>query len=361
MTTAAALVAVALLAIVAAFQLALAIGAPWGAAAWGGQHPGVLPARLRISSGVAGIVIYPLLIVLVLNAAGWVSIGWLNQLGALPMWILAGLLGLGALANLASRSPRERLWAPVAATVALCCAMLALGGPAAASGTILAAPGAGEVRPDYLADGSPVWVIGHADGSGSVLTGFDAHLARPRNLLWWCETTATLESPAYGSMYDEHGARISGSGPAPTGLAAYDVSSADDGLRVGRLNPVPDPAERSDRTMPDTNDRCRGPEAAVAYHTFEGWTVWDSPSEAVAATSDDWILLEGTLVVDLGVVYLCALDGCADRAIAADIPALTEEEVALGHLSGLRFIGHVRDGALVNLTRVIVPPAPADT
>lgn len=35
---------------VAAFQTALALGAPWGAAAWGGAHPGVLPGRLRAAS-----------------------------------------------------------------------------------------------------------------------------------------------------------------------------------------------------------------------------------------------------------------------------------------------------------------------
>src|SRR6188768_2016924 len=38
---------------VAAFQAALALGAPWGAAAWGGSHPGVLPAEQRISSALA--------------------------------------------------------------------------------------------------------------------------------------------------------------------------------------------------------------------------------------------------------------------------------------------------------------------
>ena len=41
------------LAVVAAFQVALAAGAPWGRAAWGGQHQGRLPARLRIASAVA--------------------------------------------------------------------------------------------------------------------------------------------------------------------------------------------------------------------------------------------------------------------------------------------------------------------
>ncbi|HSR24564.1 MAG TPA: hypothetical protein VLW53_13495 [Candidatus Eisenbacteria bacterium] len=40
----------------AAFQLALALGAPWGEAAWGGQTEGVLPAGLRVGSAVSTVV-----------------------------------------------------------------------------------------------------------------------------------------------------------------------------------------------------------------------------------------------------------------------------------------------------------------
>lgn len=358
MTSVAALVAVTLLAVVAAFQLALAVGTPWGAAAWGGQNPGVLPTRLRVASGVAGLVIYPLLIVLVASAAEWVSIGWLSDLGSLPMWILTALLGLGALANFASRSPRERVWGPVAVAVAICCAILALAGPAAAN-TTLALPDGGGVRADYLADGTPVWVIGQDDGTVSVLTGFDAHRTPLRNLLWWCETTEMLESPSLGWLYDEHGAKVFG---APlTGLAAYDVTVEGDVIRVGALNAPPGPDEPSDRPMPDEGERCFGPDAPVIYHTFDDWTVWDSPAEALAAAPDDWILLEGTLTVDGDAVYLCALGDCADRALAAGIPAATEDEIALGHLGGQRFLAHVRDGALANVTRVIHPLASPDS
>ncbi|WP_100813256.1 hypothetical protein [Microbacterium lacus] len=40
----------------AAFQLALALGAPWGHFAWGGQHR-VLPTGVRIGSVVLGIIL----------------------------------------------------------------------------------------------------------------------------------------------------------------------------------------------------------------------------------------------------------------------------------------------------------------
>jgi hypothetical protein len=103
MTNIAAFVGVALLGVVAIFQAALALGAPWGSGAWGGQHPGVLPARLRIASGVAALTVYPFAILAVLAASGIIGRGWLRLDDKLVMWVLAGLLGLGAVANFVSR------------------------------------------------------------------------------------------------------------------------------------------------------------------------------------------------------------------------------------------------------------------
>lgn len=125
--TIAALVAVGLLAVIVIFQIALALGAPLGYAAWGGQHPGTLPMRLRIASGVGAVVIYPLIILAVLASADLIEAPWLPGRGAPLMWGLAGFLALGALANFASRSPRERLWGPVALAIAVCCVVIALG------------------------------------------------------------------------------------------------------------------------------------------------------------------------------------------------------------------------------------------
>jgi hypothetical protein len=121
-----ALVGAALLATVMVFQLALAAGAPWGAASWGGQHPGVLPTNLRASSGVAGVVVYPMLILVVLSAGGVLDVSWPDP-GPITMWVLTGFLGVGALMNLVSRSKVERIWAPVASGAAVCCAVIALG------------------------------------------------------------------------------------------------------------------------------------------------------------------------------------------------------------------------------------------
>jgi hypothetical protein len=92
--------------VVAAFQVALAAGAPWGAAAFGGQNEGVLPARLRATSCVASLV-YATLIFITLRPqpARWRRIALLG-------W--SGIFLVGVAMNVASRSAVERaIWAPV--------------------------------------------------------------------------------------------------------------------------------------------------------------------------------------------------------------------------------------------------------
>jgi hypothetical protein len=121
----AALLAVVLLAVVGVFQIALALGVPLGYAAWGGRHGGVLPVGLRIASGVAGVVIYPLISLFVLASAGLINADWMPATGKAGMWVLAGLFTLGALANFASRSKRERYCGPVSLVIAICCGITA--------------------------------------------------------------------------------------------------------------------------------------------------------------------------------------------------------------------------------------------
>lgn len=121
-----ALIAALLLALISIFQLALAAGAPWGAASWGGRHSGVLPKRLRLASAFAGLIVYPWIILLVVDAAQLLDLGLGDRdTRVVVLWVLTGLFSLGALANLASRSRIEKLWAPVAAGVAVCCGVLA--------------------------------------------------------------------------------------------------------------------------------------------------------------------------------------------------------------------------------------------
>lgn len=122
---AAAIIAASLLTTVALFQVALGLGAPAGEYAWGGRIPGRLPTRLRVTSLVAGVILYPILVLLVLRAAAVIDIDPVPDVGRVGMWALAGLFVVGGILNLISRSKRERLWGPVSLAIAACCGVVA--------------------------------------------------------------------------------------------------------------------------------------------------------------------------------------------------------------------------------------------
>jgi hypothetical protein len=121
----AAILFTALILLLAAFQLALAAGAPLGEYAWGGQRTGRLPARLRAGSAVS-IVIYLFFALVVLDRAGLVD-ALPDGFSRVAIWVVFGILALGTVANLASRSRRERfVMTPVAALLALLALVVAI-------------------------------------------------------------------------------------------------------------------------------------------------------------------------------------------------------------------------------------------
>ena len=112
---------------VALFQLALALGAPMGEYAFGGQNPGKLPAAYRAASAVS-IFVY-------LGIAGHqlAQLGVLEKflptdLNAVANWAVFGLNALSLIMNSISRSAKERkLWAPVALLMSVTSLIVALG------------------------------------------------------------------------------------------------------------------------------------------------------------------------------------------------------------------------------------------
>lgn len=119
------IVALALLAALTAFQIALACGAPWGRFAWGGAHPRVLPPRLRISSAVS-VVLYAGFAALLLSRAGVLAGGGSAVIVVLT-WILFAYFVIGIGLNAISRSRPER-WTmtPVCVIMALMTLVIAL-------------------------------------------------------------------------------------------------------------------------------------------------------------------------------------------------------------------------------------------
>jgi hypothetical protein len=223
------------------------------------------------------------------------------------------------------------------------------------TGFSLARPPAGQTRADYLADGTPVWVIGHQDGTVDVLSGFDTHV--PFNLgklLWWCPTARGLENPNHGSRWDEYGVKIGG--PAPAGLASWEVDVQSSRVFLGAPRPAPPRDARVFGPPESERDWCLPAEDPVVFHTFDGWEVWDSPIAAVESAPDGWILLEGELIADRteGQVRLCGLAGCDDSAVAANVDMPPPDmDPRFGPLGGARFIARVIDGTLVDVTRVV--------
>ena len=111
---------------IAAFQLALAVGAPLGSAAWGGTYDH-LPAGLRIASALA-VGVWVLAALIVLQRVGFRISSLPPAVARWGTWVLVGLLPLGALMNFASRSNWERFgWGPVALILAVLCLMVARG------------------------------------------------------------------------------------------------------------------------------------------------------------------------------------------------------------------------------------------
>lgn len=125
--TTAAYVATVILAVLSLFQLALAAGAPWGKASWGGAWEGVLPRGIRINSLVFGAFLYPLVILYMLDAGGVAEFDFLRAEG-IVLWVLVFFFVTGTITNAMSRSKIEKMiWTLPTAVLAVCTLILALG------------------------------------------------------------------------------------------------------------------------------------------------------------------------------------------------------------------------------------------
>ena len=114
----AATVAAAGFLVIAAFQLALALGAPLGRAAYGGRSAVLSPTLRRASAGA--VVIWLVAAVVMLGRGGVVAVPLPDVVLDVGAWVLVVLSVLGAIVNLASSSPWERFgWAPFSAALAV--------------------------------------------------------------------------------------------------------------------------------------------------------------------------------------------------------------------------------------------------
>lgn len=104
----AAVVAAVLFFLIAAFQVALAVGAPWGGYAYGGARIGKLPSSVRLGSAVAAVFLL-LAASVVLAMGGVVDVTPVPEGGLKTVtWVLAGLMALNTVGNLAAKTKLER-------------------------------------------------------------------------------------------------------------------------------------------------------------------------------------------------------------------------------------------------------------
>jgi hypothetical protein len=109
---------------IACFQAALALGAPWGHAAWGGAQTH-LPPELRVGSAISTVVLALAALVVLARAGYW---GPARAMGLFRWgtWALVPLLALSALGNFASTSRWENLlMGPFALLLSLLCLVVA--------------------------------------------------------------------------------------------------------------------------------------------------------------------------------------------------------------------------------------------
>lgn len=126
MTDTAAIAAAILFAALGVFQAAIAMGAPLGHFAWGGQHR-VLPSRFRIGSVIA-IVLYALMAIVLLDRAEVTSILFEGATARVLAWVVTGYLVLGTVMNAISRSKPERYtMTPLTIVLAILAGIVAAG------------------------------------------------------------------------------------------------------------------------------------------------------------------------------------------------------------------------------------------
>lgn len=124
-TTIAALVFAVVAGGVVVFQLALALGAPWGRFAMGGAFPGRFPPPMRVAAVVQAVLI-GLIAVAVLATAGLFLPGFAVAFPWL-IWVAVVVSAIAVVLNAISRSAGERrIWVPVASVLLVSSLVVAL-------------------------------------------------------------------------------------------------------------------------------------------------------------------------------------------------------------------------------------------
>lgn len=112
---------------VVGFQLALALGAPWGSYAMGGASPGVYPPAMRAAAVVQAVLLTVIALV-VLSRSGLALARWF-RVSKWAIWVVVAFSALSVLLNVITPSAGERaIWVPVALLLLACSLTVAVAG-----------------------------------------------------------------------------------------------------------------------------------------------------------------------------------------------------------------------------------------
>ncbi len=110
---------------VVAFQIALAVGVPWGEYAMGGAFPGQFPPALRVAALIQAMLLAALAAI-VMARAGVILKGW-SRVTRWLVWIVVAFASVSLVLNVITPSGGERaIWAPVALLLLVSSTIVAL-------------------------------------------------------------------------------------------------------------------------------------------------------------------------------------------------------------------------------------------
>jgi hypothetical protein len=249
-----------------------------------------------------------------------------------------------------------------------------------AGSDVVTVPPRGETSPVFLADGRPVFIVHHLDGTVSVVDGFSSHRAwGVEELNVWCPSTRLFVEVAHEAHFDEYGNWSAG--PAPGGLEIFgfevlENDAAGDPVSIqveeqafaatpgggsGPERPPFCPAGdqvSGDAGLTAVTGGYTGETGMVVAHELGDIQVWGSPAEAVAASPTGWVAVQGTLHVDPdGFVQLCAQvvdDACEGGVVVRGIDGIglmlnvTRFDWVSGYEEPQVWLVQIRDGVIDN-------------
>ena len=156
-------------------------------------------------------------------------------------------------------------------------------------------PALGDAAAIFLADGRPVFVVHHEDGTVSAVDAFSTHTPfGVGKLVGWCAATRTFDDLQHGSTFDEYGRYILG--PAPSGLITFETTDLGTTPATVQVGGRQLPAPRTELGTPFSGPRCTSPADTLVHRIGQG-QLTDSPAAAVEGTPARWMAVAAVLVV----------------------------------------------------------------